>query len=93
MTKAYSRFITVFFALFLGGFLIWHIALPDRERSDTENRTLAQLPSYSWEALKDGSQTKALEEYFADRIEYVYTPEGKKAANPKNLESIKQIAK
>ena len=34
-----------------------------------------------------------VEEYFADRIEYVYTPEGKKAANPKNLESIKQIAK
>ncbi len=34
-----------------------------------------------------------VEEYFADRIEYVYTPEGKKATNPKNLESIKQIAK
>ena len=34
-----------------------------------------------------------VEEYFADRIEYVYTPEGKKAANSKNLESIKQIAK
>lgn len=34
-----------------------------------------------------------VEEYFADRIEYVYTPEGKKAANPKNLESIMQIAK
>ena len=34
-----------------------------------------------------------VEEYFADRIEYVYTPEGKKATNPKNLESIAQIAK
>lgn len=68
MTKAYSRFITVFFALFLGGFLIWHIVLPDRERSDTENRTLAQFPSYSWASLKDGSYTKALEEYFADQF-------------------------
>ena len=34
-----------------------------------------------------------VEEYFADRIEYVYTPEGKKATNPKNLESIAKIAK
>ena len=34
-----------------------------------------------------------VEEYFADRIEYVYTPEGKKIDNPKNLESIAQIAK
>ena len=34
-----------------------------------------------------------VEERYADRLEYVYTPEGKKAANPKNLEAIKQIAK
>lgn len=34
-----------------------------------------------------------VEEYFADRIEYVYTPEGKKIDNPKNLESIAKIAK
>lgn len=34
-----------------------------------------------------------VEEHFADRIEYVYTPEGKKIDNPKNLESIAQIAK
>ena len=34
-----------------------------------------------------------VEEYFADRLEYVYTPEGKKIDNPKNLESIAQIVK
>ena len=34
-----------------------------------------------------------VEEHFADRIEYVYTPEGKKIDNPKNLESIAKIAK
>ena len=34
-----------------------------------------------------------VEERYADRLEYVYTPEGKKATNPKNLEAIKQIAK
>ncbi|MBQ1252909.1 MAG: AMP-binding protein [Alistipes sp.] len=34
-----------------------------------------------------------VEERYADRLEYVYTPEGKKATNPKNLEAITNIAK
>ena len=68
MTKAYSRFITILFSLFLGGILLWSLILPDRERSETENRTLAQWPEFSWEALKDGSYTKKVEEYFADQF-------------------------
>lgn len=68
MTKAYSRFLTAFFCLFLGGLLAWHIALPDRAKSETENRTLAQRPAFSWETLKDGSYTEAVEEYFADQF-------------------------
>lgn len=68
MTKAYSRFITVLFSLFLGGMLIWSLVLPDQERSETENRTLAQWPEFTWEGLKDGSYTKKVEEYFADQF-------------------------
>jgi hypothetical protein len=68
MTKAYSRFVTAFFCLFLGGLLLWHLALPDREKSDVENRTLQQLPAFSWEALKDGSYTQDMESYFADQF-------------------------
>ena len=68
MTKAYSRFITILFGLFLGGILLWSLVLPDRERSETENRTLAQWPAFSWEALKDGSYTQKVEEYFADQF-------------------------
>ncbi len=68
MTKAYSRFITVLFSAFLGGILIWSLILPDLERSETENRTLSQWPDFSWEALKDGSYTKKVEEYFADQF-------------------------
>ena len=30
MTKAYSRFLTALFALFLGGMLVWSLLLPDR---------------------------------------------------------------
>ena len=68
MTKAYSRLLTVFFCLFLGGLLTVHIFLPDREKSETENRTLAKLPEFSWETLKDGTYTEAIETYFADQF-------------------------
>lgn len=68
MTKTYSRFLTAFFCVFLGGLLLWHILLPDREKSETENRTLAQVPEFSWESLRDGSYTAAVEEYFADQF-------------------------
>ena len=68
MTKTYSRFLTAFFCLFLGGFLAVHLILPDRDKSETENRTLAQFPEFSWASLKDGSYTEAIEEYFADQF-------------------------
>ena len=68
MTKAYSRFLTAFFCVFLGGLLVWHVLLPDREKSETENRTLAQAPEFSWTALVDGSYTKKVETYFADQF-------------------------
>lgn len=70
MTKAYSRFLTALFCLFLGGLLVLHMVLPDRERSEVENRTLAQWPEFSWEALKDGSFTEDVEAYFADQFPF-----------------------
>ena len=68
MTNAYSRFLSALFSLFLGGLLVWHVLLPDRARSEVENRTLAQRPEFSWSALADGSYTAAVEEYFADQF-------------------------
>ena len=68
MTKTYSRFLTAFFCVFLGGLLVWHVLLPDREKSETENRTLAQAPEFSWTALVDRSYTKNVETYFADQF-------------------------
>lgn len=68
MTTRYGRFLSAFFCLFLAGLLAWHVLLPDRDRSDVENRTLAQFPAFSWEGLKDGSFTKGVEDYFADQF-------------------------
>ena len=63
-----GRLTTEIFCLFLAGLLAWHIALPDRARSETENRTLAQFPDFSWETLKNGSFTAGMEDYFADQF-------------------------
>lgn len=68
MTRAYSRGVSAFFCVFLTGLLVWHVLLPDRAKSETENRTLAQLPEFSWAALVDGSYTDAVEEYVADQF-------------------------
>ncbi len=68
MTKAYSRFLTAVFCLFVGGLLVWHVVLPDRDKSETENRTLAQFPEFSWESLKSGEFTSDIESYFADQF-------------------------
>ena len=63
-----GRLTTGIFCLFLAGLLVWHIALPDRARSETENRTLAQFPDFSWETMKNGSFTAGMEDYFADQF-------------------------
>ena len=44
MSKRYARFLTAVFCLFLGGLMVWQFLLPDRDRSDVENRTLQQRP-------------------------------------------------
>ena len=68
MTRTYGRFLTAFFCLFLGGLLAWHVLLPDRARSETENRALAQRPAFSWAALASGGFTADVEDYFADQF-------------------------
>lgn len=68
MSKAYARFVTGLFCLFLGGMLVWSLLLPDRERSETENRKLAQWPEFSWKALKSGEFTSGVEKYLADQF-------------------------
>lgn len=58
----------ILFCGFLAGFGLLHILLPDRTFSPVENRTLAQLPEFSWSALTDGSYTAKLETYLEDQF-------------------------
>lgn len=44
MSKRYSIFLCVLFCAFIGVFAVAHLALPDREFSENENRYLEQMP-------------------------------------------------
>lgn len=54
--------------LFLFGGMLLHILTPDRIFSEMENRNLAELPDFSWEALVSGKFTKDLETYMSDQF-------------------------
>ena len=58
----------VLFCVFLAGFGLLHILLPDRTFSPVENRTLSKMPDFSWSALVDGSYTSKLEKYLEDQF-------------------------
>ena len=67
--KRTAQYVTTgLFFLFLLGFGLIHLLLPDRSFSPVENRNLSQLPSFSWAALADGSYTADLETYLADQF-------------------------
>ena len=66
--KTYDRLLSGLFCLFLGGIMVWQLLLPDRARSDVENRTLQQLPAFSWGAVLDGSFMEEVERYIADQF-------------------------
>ncbi|MBD5170323.1 MAG: hypothetical protein HDT20_09460 [Oscillibacter sp.] len=68
MSKASQRVTAIIFCVFLAGFGLLHIILPDRTFSPVENRNLAQRPAFSWSALMDGSYTADLETYLEDQF-------------------------
>ena len=56
------------FCIFLYGFGIAHILLPDETFSPVENRYLQTMPTFSWQGLKDGDYTADLETYLEDQF-------------------------
>lgn len=68
MKKATQYITAAVFVVFIAGFGLLHLLLPDRSFSPTENRNLSGVPTFSWNALVDGSFTTKLEEYLADQF-------------------------
>ncbi|WP_409968634.1 DHHW family protein [Bengtsoniella intestinalis] len=70
MTKSYARGLSALFCVCLMGTTALSVAMPDQNRSDVENRTLAQWPSLSWTAVKDGSFMEGVDAYFTDQFPF-----------------------
>lgn len=68
MSKKYSLFIAILFCVFLGGFALVEILLPDRAFSPGENRMLAGRPELSVKALRTGKFMSGFETYVADQF-------------------------
>lgn len=68
MTKWAQRAVILVFFGFLAGFGLAHLLLPDRSFSPVENRFLSEAPAFSWEALRSGAYTSALETWLADQF-------------------------
>ena len=54
----------------LTGFGVYALVDTDQAESEVENRTLAQKPAFSVEALLDGSYTEDLADYYADQFPF-----------------------
>lgn len=69
-TKRQSIYISGLFCGFLLLFLLVFLFTPARASSETENRTLAQRPSFSLDALFAGTYTKDMDSYLSDQFPF-----------------------
>ncbi len=58
----------VLFVLFLFGFALGFLFLPDQSFSEQENRSLRTLPKFTWEKLSTGRYAEEINDYFADQF-------------------------
>ena len=58
----------ILFLAFIFAFFILNTALPDREFSEQENRSLQQRPAFSFDELFSGQYTKDFETYTTDQF-------------------------
>ncbi|MGN0506182.1 MAG: DHHW family protein [Lachnospiraceae bacterium] len=66
--KHYSKCAAVLFLVLVFGFTGATFAAPKRTFSENENRLLASMPEFSWEALFDGKFTADYETYITDQF-------------------------
>ncbi len=68
MSKVQSISTTIVFVALIFGFCVATLFHQDIEYSETENRTLAQMPEVSFSSLTDGSFESDYEEYLSDQF-------------------------
>ena len=68
MNKHQSVYVNTIFLLLIFGFTAATIIRPQKERSETENRTLQQRPVLTWDSLLAGEFAVDYEEYLSDQF-------------------------
>lgn len=68
MSKTTNRIITVFFSVFIGGFFLLNLFLPDKDFSEKENRQLQTLPKFTFSSLFSGTFATRFEDYCSDQF-------------------------
>ena len=68
MLKTTNRIITALFSVFIGGFFLLNLLLPDKDFSEKENRQLQTLPKFSFSSLFSGSFATRFESYCSDQF-------------------------
>lgn len=64
----HNLILTLAFLLLVVIFTIVNLCVKDRDYSNTENRSLAQSPKFSFEALADGTYFSGLTDHFSDQF-------------------------
>lgn len=87
MSKTTNRIITALFSVFIVGFFVLNLLLPDKTFSEKENRQLQALPKFSFSSLFSGSFATRFESYcsdqFAGRDVWIETKAGAELAQGK----------
>jgi hypothetical protein len=68
VNKKYSIFISALFCLFLVGFGVAHLILPDRTFSQQENRYLSQFKAPTLSTVRSGKFMESFEDYVVDQF-------------------------
>lgn len=68
LQKLKSAPLAICFFAFLFAFMILDMSWPKRERSELENRTLEQIPDFSWTSLFKNEWTKKYDSYVKDQV-------------------------
>lgn len=63
-----SKITTVVFCALIGGISLASLIAPTRAESETENRSLAQMPEFSLKSLFSGDFSKGYEEFITDQF-------------------------
>lgn len=66
LKKGTSAVICILFFLALSALLLQSAFDTDKTVSESENRTLAQMPKITWQAITDGSFMQDFESYYTD---------------------------